>query len=376
MKRKILKATVAIILILTMIAAFTSCMGTARPAAESADGTIAGTEIHWSYNKDTKILAIEGSGAIPNFESSTAVPWFAVRQGVTNLVLGEGITAIGDYAFYYLPILEQVSLPGTITSLGKYSFAFCSALTSFTVPEGVTAIGDSCFEGCAALKTVFVPHTTTSIGQRAFLSCGALEDAIIMAQITEIKSATFKNCSALKTLCFHDAQKTLANIAADAFEGAAIGFGSAQFTASTTGKATLTIKYVYENGSEDAPTYTKEFVRGAEYSIDSPAIEGYTADNAKLTGTIVADTALTVTYKVNAPVEEAPAPEETPEAEKPEEKQPITVGTVIALVILGAVIVGIIVLAIFMMRADKKPAQNLKAKNAKPAPDAKKNSKK
>lgn len=376
MKRKILKAVIAIVLILTTVVAFSSCMGTARPAAESASGTIAGTNISWSFDKDTTALILEGSGEIPNFESSTAVPWYDARHGVKKLQLSEGITAIGDYAFYYLPVLEEIILPTTTTSFGKYSFAFCSALTSFSVPEGVTSIGDSCFEGCAALTSVFVPYTVTSIGSRAFLSCGALEDAIIMAQITEIKSLTFKNCSALKTLCFNDAQKNLANLASDAFEGAAIDFGSAQFTASTTGKATLTIKYVYEDGSEAAPTYTKEFVRGADYSIDSPAIEGYTADNAKVSGSIVSDTEHTVTYKVNAPVEEAPAPEQAPEEEKTEEKEPVTIGTVIALAILGVVIVGIVVLAVVMMKTDKKPAQNLKAKNAKPAPTAKKDSKK
>ena len=376
MKRKILKAVIAIILILTMVLAFSSCTGTTRPAAENASGTIAGTNINWSYDKDTTALVLDGSGEIPDFSSSADVPWYNARHGVKKLYLSKGITAIGDYAFYYLPILEEMVIPTTVTRLGKYSFAFCSTLASITVPEGVTAIGDSCFEGCAALKTAFIPYTVTSIGSRAFLSCAALEDAIVMAQITELKSLTFKNCSSLKTLFFNDAQKNLENIAADAFEGAAIDFGAAQFTASTTGKATLTIKYVYEDGTEAAPTYTKEFVRGEKYDVSSPAIEGYTADNGTLTGSILSDTALTVTYKVNAPAEITPEPDTNEAPEEIEEKEPITAGTIIALVILVAIIIGIVVLAIVMMKADKKPAQNLKAKNAKPTPDTKKNGKK
>ena len=376
MKKTILKAAIAIILILTMIASFSSCAGTARPAAESASGTIPGTNINWSFDKDTTALVLDGSGEIPHFESSTAVPWYNARHGVKKLILSEGITAIGNYSFYYLPLLEEVVLPSTITSFGNYSFAFCSTMTTLTIPEGVTSIGDSCFEGCAALKTVFVPYTVTNIGSRAFLSCGALEDAIIMAQITEIKSLTFKNCKSIKTLCFNEAQKNLTNIAADAFEGAAVDFNAAQFTTSTSGKATLTVKYIYEDGTEAAPDYTKEFMRGEKYGIDSPKLEGFTSSQTRLEGTISADTTLTVTYKADAPVEEAPAPEETPEEEKPEEKEPTTVGTIIALVILGIVIVGIVILAIVMMKADKKPAQNLKAKNAKPIENTKKNNKK
>lgn len=380
MKRKIFKTALAVILILTMTLALSSCMGSSRPAADSANGTIAGTAITWDYNADTKTLSLNGAGAIPDFASPEDVPWYSARHGVAALNISDEITAIGDYAFYYLPILERIDLPAALTSIGKYSLAFCSALTAVTVPEGVTSIGDSCFEGCASLKTVSVPHTVTSIGQRAFLACGALEDAIIMAQITEIKSLTFKNCRSLKTLYFNEAQRGLANIAPDAFEDAKIDFSSAQFTASATGAATLTVKYVYEDGSEAAPTYTKEFVRGAEYSIDSPLIENFTADKTTLTGNISADLTITVTYKPTAPAQNTPAPDVTDTPEQPEknedEKQEFGVGTVIALIILIVVIVGIVVLAIFMMKSDKKPAGNLKAKNAKPADNGKNNDKK
>ncbi len=368
MKRKILKAALAVILILTMVVAFASCSGSSVADAESASGTISGTSISWSYDKNTKTLTLSGSGPIPDFNASTSVPWYDARHSVVKLEIGNGITDIGNYAFYYMPELETVSFPATVTSFGKYSFAFCSTLSAITVPDSVTSIGDSCFEGCASLKTVFVPSTVTAIGQRAFLACGALEDAIIMAQITEIKSLTFKNCKSLKTLCFHETQRELSSIAPDAFDGAAIGFGAAQFTASTTGAATLTVKYEYEDGTEAAPTYTKEFIRGESYDVASPAIEGFTASQEKVAGTISADTAVTVTYKANAPAEEAPEPEVDDTKEPEEEPKKITVGTVIALVILGIVIVGIVVLAVFMMRSDKKPGQN--------SADGKKNNKK
>lgn len=381
MKSKILKAALAVILILTMVASFSSCAPSTLPEAESASGKIEGSDIVWSYNADTKTLDIDGAGAIPNFESSTAVPWTAVRHSAHRVEIGEGITAIGDYSLYFFTSLEELKLPTTVTSIGNYGLAFCSALTSITVPDTVTSLGDSCFEGCAALTSVFVPYATTSIGARAFFACGALKSAIIMAQISEIKSETFTLCRSLETLCFNESLRGLSSIADNAFDEAKINFSGATFTTSTTGAATLTVKYVKEDGSPAAPDYTAEFSHGATYTVESPKIEGFTADQLTVTGSIGADTTITVTYKADAPADDAPVtPEpETPtedEGGKEDEQEKITVGTIIALVILGVVIVGIAVLAVIMVKSDKKTAQNTKAKNAKPTQSNTKNKKK
>lgn len=378
MKKKILKAALAAVIILSMVLAFSSCATGKLPDAESASGKIEGTGIVWSYSADTKTLDISGTGDIPNFESSTAVPWNAVRHSVVKVELDDGITAIGDYSFYFFASLKDIELPAGITSVGKYAFAFASSLESLTLPDAVTSVGDSCFEGCAALTSIFVPYSVTSIGARAFFACGKLSNAVIMAQISEIKSETFKLCSSLSVLCFNESVRGLENIADNAFEGAKTDFSKATFTSSTTGEATLTVKYVFTDGSTASPDYTAKFGHGESYNVDSPKLEGYTADKASVSGTISSDLTVTVTYKENAPAADpsTPADTNTPADEKEEEKEGITLGTIIALVILGVVIVGIAVLAIVMVRSDKKAAQNTKAKNAKPAQSNAKNKKK
>ena len=67
---------------------------------------------------------------------------------ITDLVIPEGVTSIGDYAFYYCSSLTSVTIPGSVTSIGDYAFSDCSGLTSVIIPGSVTSIGDGAFRGC------------------------------------------------------------------------------------------------------------------------------------------------------------------------------------------------------------------------------------
>lgn len=361
MKKKILRAVAVLTLIFVMVTTFSSCTTTQKiPDAESASGKIEGTEIEWSYDKSSKKLEISGNGVIPNYDSADKVPWYSARHSVEKIVIGSGITEIGDRAFYYFPSLENIDVPGSVTRLGNLAVAFCSSLTSVTLPEGITSIGASCFEGCSKLEGVFVPFSVTSIGERAFLSCGALKDVVIMAQITELKADTFKNCKSLATLCFNEVARNI-TVSESAFDGAAKNFGAAEFIASTTGAAKLTIKYVFEDNTEAFAPHVEELERGASYSVVSPTKEGYTASVLTVAGVADFNTEVTVVYKQNA----VDAPEEETPEEDPEPQKDNGLGTVVAIVILVVVIAGVVVFAVFMMRSDKKvgvtgkkPAEN------------------
>ncbi|MBE6577398.1 MAG: hypothetical protein E7653_04610 [Ruminococcaceae bacterium] len=356
MKKTVIKAALAVVLILTMLFSLAACGNTSAKIkdAESASGAVGATSLTWNYDKESKTLSINGSGAMPDFESAEAVSWYAVRHSVEKVVVADGITNVGNYAFYYSPKLTNVQLPASVTSIGKLSFAFCSTLESIALPTALTSIGDSCFEGCAALKSIFVPASVNSIGARAFAYCGALESASLMAHITEIKDETFKNCKALKTLVFSSAAKDIP-VAANAFENAAKSYANAEFLVSDTGEATLTIKYVYEDGREANPTYTAKLALGANYSVNSPVIDTYTASVLTVSGTITKDTDVEVKY-TPTPTETEPADATTePEPEAPaEDDKGIGVGTIIAIVIFAIVLVAIVVFAVFMIRSDKK----------------------
>ncbi|MBE6635940.1 MAG: leucine-rich repeat domain-containing protein [Ruminococcaceae bacterium] len=144
---------------------------------------------------------------------------------VTELVIPEGVTSIGDYAFYNCHLITSVTMPSSVTSIGDYAFydglsltsvtlsssitsigdyAFynCLRLTSITIPYGVTIIGDSAFSECSSLTTIVIPDGVTSIGEKAFYLCDNLTSVIIPDSVASIGDYAFSGCSQLENIYY------------------------------------------------------------------------------------------------------------------------------------------------------------------------------
>lgn len=87
-----------------------------------------------------------------------------------SYAIPQGVTSIGDYAFYGCSALESITLPDSVTSIGECAFYDCDALTRVTLPDGVVSIGDEAFCSCGALTRIVVPASVTSIGEDALSS--------------------------------------------------------------------------------------------------------------------------------------------------------------------------------------------------------------
>ncbi len=359
MKKTFLKAALAVLLICASVFCFAACGNSAAKVeeAKSADGGFG--DIDWDYDSKTKKLTIEGSGAI-NFDSAEDADWYEVRHSVEKIDFDtDEITEIGDYAFYYMPQLTEVSIPDSVTVLGDYAFAFCSSLESIDgqLPLGLTAIGEGCFESCIALETMTVPASVETIGARAFAHCSSLETVDIYATLGEIGKWTFKGCSSLDSLTMHESNNNEEIIIDEAaFEDCKLDFEDVDFSKSAEGNVTITINYVYENGEEAHETYTEELTKNDKYEVGTPEIEGFTADKAVVEGYAKKDTEITVTYKETVETEAAAEVEETETEAAVEEEPKSRVGSIIAIVIMVVVILAIVGLVIFMVISDKKNA--------------------
>ena len=162
--------------------------------------------------------------------------------GLTNVTIPDSVQKIGAWAFYLCGGLKNVDIPANVEignssfrqsgleqvtvsggSVGNYAFhridnlkkisincetigeeAFsgCDYLTDITLGENVKTLGDKAFYTCDALERVEIPSTVTDIGEKTFYSCPALKEAIIRAGT--VKAGTFYNCRALATLVISD----------------------------------------------------------------------------------------------------------------------------------------------------------------------------
>ncbi len=93
---------------------------------------------------------------------------------VTEVVIPEGITSIGNYSFYYCQSITNVIIPNSVKSIGDYAFYKCIGLPSITIPDSVTSIGDSAFSDCDGLTSITIPDSVEFIGYAA-LYCSNLK---------------------------------------------------------------------------------------------------------------------------------------------------------------------------------------------------------
>ena len=121
-------------------------------AEGEASGTC-GKNVTWSYDKDT--LTISGTGAMEDFDASPYSPWYQYSDSIKAVVITDGVTSIGDFAFenYYRSLIS-VSIPSSVTSIGKKAFCVCCSLKSLIIPNSVTTIGEGAFGLCESLTNV------------------------------------------------------------------------------------------------------------------------------------------------------------------------------------------------------------------------------
>ena len=185
-----------------------------------------------------------------NYDSSSNLTTIFGTQ-VRKYIIGEGVTAIGNYAMYNSSSLQSITLPNSvlsigqsafdgcsqlkqvainsnavlskayspsnnfstvfgaqvqtynlgdaITAIGNYAFYNCGNATSLNIPDGVTTIGNNSFAGCSGVTSLVIPESVTSIGNDAFRECAGIE-TLTLPNVTTIGNSAFVDCSNLTSL--------------------------------------------------------------------------------------------------------------------------------------------------------------------------------
>jgi len=114
--------------------------------------------------------------------------------GCKNTVIPNGVTSIGQNAFYYCSDITYIEIPNSVTSIGQNAFYFCSGLTSIEIPNSVSLIKQGAFWNCQGLTSVTIGNSVTEIGYNAFNGCLALTDVFCYAEkIPTINKDAYNN---------------------------------------------------------------------------------------------------------------------------------------------------------------------------------------
>jgi len=173
-----------------------------------------GDNLTWAFDAATGTLTISGTGAMWDYEPQASrpyptSPWYngTVIYEPTTVIIEEGVTSIGSYAFWIMTSIENVSLPETLKSIGEQAFYSCTHIESLTLPVSLTNIGDWAFGECTALTTVNYGGTEAD---RANITIGAVNDPLLNAAWTYAEEVTIGGeCGDNLTWTFDAATGTL-----------------------------------------------------------------------------------------------------------------------------------------------------------------------
>lgn len=177
------------------------------------------TNITWNVldaDKDgfDDTLVISGTGDMTEYEGENYVPWHVYASGITQVIVEDGITSIGRYAFSNFKKLKNLNLGNDIKKIGSSAFVNCVSLQELNIPEQVTEIGWYAFQGCSLLKKVNLSDSVTEIGNSAFKDCALLNEVNMSDNLSAIGDEAFYNCKELRHIFF---PKTLTKVGKKAF---------------------------------------------------------------------------------------------------------------------------------------------------------------
>ena len=206
--------TLALLTVLSMVA-----IASASPsyADDTAMSGTCGTNLIWELTENadapgTYTLSISGTGDMEDYhhtdlgfsdgKTDVEPPWGDYKYDITDIVLQDGITHIGSYAFYGTGI-TSIDIPDTVETIGASAFWFCTSLESVSIPASVSSIEKGTFNTCRALTNIEFddPTSILSIGASAFAATGLKTlDLSELTSLTEIKDGAFQRSPSLTSV--------------------------------------------------------------------------------------------------------------------------------------------------------------------------------
>lgn len=155
----------------------------------------------WSFKQATGTLIISGNGSMDDIyeydeEGDSWAPWGG--KEIKKVILGEGLTDIGDFAFWGCTELKSINIPSSVKNIGERAFQGCTSLESVNIPAEI--IYSMAFMGCSSLKNITFSDNVKEIYFAAFAYDTALKDVVLPKKLSSIDEYAFFGCDKLSVL--------------------------------------------------------------------------------------------------------------------------------------------------------------------------------
>ena len=125
-------------------------------------GGTCGDNITWQiintpdyYMDQSSILILSGSGSMDNYSGKEGAPWAVYAHRITDVVIGNDITSIGDFAFSNMKKIETIAVPSGVKTIGKHAFDGCGTIERLSLAESVESVKQGAFDNCDISKVSY-----------------------------------------------------------------------------------------------------------------------------------------------------------------------------------------------------------------------------
>ena len=178
--------------------------------------------------------SVKNIGVRAFFEcSSLSSVFIADIEAWCNLTLGGATFSTPHHLYLNDEEITDLVIPNTVSSIGNDAFSHCSYLTSVTIPNSLAGIGRDAFSGCSGLISIVIPNSVTSIGDYTFLNCSNLTSVTIGSGVKNIGVYAFAYCSELTDV--HCYAETVPNTNSNAFYNSYIEYATLHVPAESIG---------------------------------------------------------------------------------------------------------------------------------------------
>lgn len=320
----------ALCLALVLLCAYALAVSAAEFGGDCGEG------LTWSLEGGT--LTISGSGDMTDFTEQEMAPWYEYREDILRVSFPEGMTNVGDLAFYECGNLTAVVLPNSVEAVGDYAFARCEDmalldlgsdlqtigeaafsdcydLRSLDLPDGVESIGMKAFYRCESLTAVTVPDSVESIGMSAFGYCKDMVSANVQAaidtlpeymfygcekltavtlpdQLSDINDYSFRGCDQLSTVYYDGSSKTPEEVK-KLVSSDVTGFDGTGVVTNNTPASSVTSGIARDNG-DGTVTQENTTVTQSKNASVTATVQNTRPENTTIGGTYAAEVSVTV----------------------------------------------------------------------------------